>query len=83
MSLWLSLNEKMRVLVSPLSVISIIPMIYTLNLHVFINLGTHFISYPPLLMFCAFIANFFDHDVNSCLYYDIFDECYDTLNGMI
>jgi len=37
-------------------------------------------AYSPLV--CSYCSSF-EHDVNSCPYYDIFDECYARLDSMI
>jgi len=34
-------------------------------------------------MLCAFIANLFNHDMNSCPYCDVFNESYARLNALI
>ena len=43
------------------------------------------ITIPPTLLMHVLIVNLlsFDHDVNSCPYYDIFDQSYAKLDAMI
>jgi len=52
LSLWLGVNGNMRVLASLLCALPPFPMVYTLNLHVWINLGI-----PFILLLCALIVN--------------------------
>jgi len=40
----------------------------------------HYSSYPHAL--CSFCQSF-DHDVNTCPYYDVFNECYARLDAII
>jgi len=70
-------------LVSLLCTFPHFPMIYTLNFHGLINLGILIIIVLLIIMLCGNNCQSFDHDANSCPYYDIFDECYARLNAMI
>jgi len=69
LSLWLGINDTMRLLASLLCALPLLPMICTL-----------------IILLCALIVHHgpsFDHDGNSCPYYEIFDACYAKLNVVI